>query len=373
MVINMQLPKLFRTCPVVFAAGDDYQIMVPVYAQALFWVEIGTQKYYDHTNGIMVSDTDMHRVSVPQNVLDEAYEYTVVYRKIIDRKPYFPETEDEVRCTFAFHPVRSLEETDTIRFYHISDVHGHPSPAIQAGSFFGDDLDFLILNGDIIDHSGDTKNFEVIFQIAEALTHGTKPVICARGNHDMRGFCAERIKDYTPAVNGKTYYPVRLGSLYFILLDCAEDKNDDSTEYGHTVACHAFREEQTAYLKGLIAHANQMYDAPGIVHTFAVAHTPFTTVQPKPFDIEQDLYREWVTLLSENVHPDLLICGHMHKVEWYLPGSSHDHFGQTFPTVVAAEPKGDAFIGGAFTVTKDRVTVQFTDENHNVISSWQNN
>ncbi len=361
------LPALFKTAPAVFAAGEDYQIMVPVNAQALFWVEIGGQKFFDHANGIMVSDTDMHRVCVPQKVLNAAKSYTTVYRKIIDRKPYFPETEEEVRTTFAFYPVRGFDEVDAVHFYHIADTHGRPEIPIRAGEYFGEALDFLILNGDIIDHSGDTKNFEVIFRIAEALTHGEKPVICSRGNHDMRGFCAERIKDYTPCVNGKTYYSVHLGDLYFIVLDCAEDKNDSSKEYGYTVACHGFREEQTAFLRDLIRHRKTTFGAPGIAHTFALAHMPFTYVYEPPFDIEQPLYREWTRLCSEEIRPDLLISGHMHKNGVYLPGSSHDSFGQKFPTVVCAEPTQNGFVGGAFTVTRDGVFHRFTNEAHEIV------
>ncbi len=362
------LPALFKTAPAVFAAGEEYQIMVPVNAQALFWIEIDGKKYYDHANGIMVSDTDMHRVCVPQTALNTARSYTTVYRKIIDRKPYFPETAEEVRTTFPFYPVKGFDETDAVRFYHVADTHGRPELPIKAASYFGDALDFLILNGDIIDHSGDTKNFEVIFRIAEALTHGEKPVICSRGNHDMRGFCAEKIKDYTPCVNGKTYYSVHLGDLYFIVLDCAEDKDDGCREYGYTVACHGFREEQTAYLHALIEKKAETFGSPEIAHVFALAHMPFTYVYEPPFDIEQPLYREWTRIFSEEIRPDMLISGHMHKNGVYTPGSIWDSFGQKFPTVVCAEPLANGFIGGAFTVTKDSVSYLFTDQDHNIVN-----
>ena len=86
------LPE-FKTCPAVFAVKNDYQIMVPVKSDLLFWVTVDGKNYYDHSNGIIRSSTRMHRVNVPSSVLDKAGEYTVTYRKIIDRKPYFAETE----------------------------------------------------------------------------------------------------------------------------------------------------------------------------------------------------------------------------------------------------------------------------------------
>lgn len=359
------LPELFKTTPAVFAAGEEYQIMIPVNGEALLWIEIGEYKYYDHSNGIMISDTDMHRVCVPQKVLNEARAYTVVYRKIIDRKPYYPESEDEVRTTFSFRPVKSFAETDTIRFYHLSDTHGRPEMPIEAAKYFGDALDFLIFNGDMIDHSGETKNFDVLFRIAEELTHGEIPIINSRGNHDMRGYCADRIKNYTPAVNGLTYYTVHLGDLYFILLDCAEDKDDASIEYGHTVACHAFRQAQTAYLKQIIADKKNTFDSSDIAHTFVLCHMPFTRIDRAPFNIEQDIYREWTRLLSDEVHPDLMIAGHMHKAGIYRPGDENDSYGQSFSVVIAGEPQRDRYIGGAFAVTKDQITVHLTDNEKN--------
>ena len=89
------LPE-FKTCPAVFAVGTDYQIMVPVKSDVLFWVTINGKDYFDHSNGIIRSSTRLHRVTVPSAELDRAGEYTVSYRKIIDRKPYFPETESPV-------------------------------------------------------------------------------------------------------------------------------------------------------------------------------------------------------------------------------------------------------------------------------------
>ena len=82
------LPE-FKTCPAVFAVKNDYQIMVPVKSDLLFWVTVDGKNYYDHSNGIIRSSTRMHRVNVPMCALDKTGEYTVTYRKIIDRKPYF--------------------------------------------------------------------------------------------------------------------------------------------------------------------------------------------------------------------------------------------------------------------------------------------
>jgi hypothetical protein len=180
--------------------------------------------------------------------LDRAKKYTVCIRPLLHRKPYFTTTAPLETFTFPFMPVPERN----IRAYHISDAHNRIDGPVAAARAFGE-FDFLILNGDIIDHSGDPSKFDNIYRICAELTGGSKPVVFSRGNHDMRGNYAEKFAEYTPNCNGNTYYTFRLGPIWGILMDCGEDKMDACEEYGHTVACHAFRRRQTAFLKRVIA------------------------------------------------------------------------------------------------------------------------
>jgi hypothetical protein len=84
-----------------------------------------------------------------------------------------------------------------------------------------------------------------------------------------------------------------------------------------------------------------------------------------PFDIEQDLYREWAGLLREHVHPQMMICGHMHKAYVSHIGDETDHLGQPCAVVVASETAGKnqeiPYVGGAFVLYPDRCEVKFTE------------
>ena len=108
--MNTFLLSELKTHPAVFAVKDEYQIMVPVKSDLLFWVSVNGKKYYDHSNGIIRSSTRIHRVHIPMTELDSACEYTVSYKKIIDRKPYFPETEPEVSAVYRFRPITDKKE-----------------------------------------------------------------------------------------------------------------------------------------------------------------------------------------------------------------------------------------------------------------------
>lgn len=355
------------TYPSVWAVGDTYQIFVPVNTSTLMWVNVAGENYYDHTNGIIRSDTHIHKMTVPMQELDKAGSYTLCYRKMIERKPYFPVTEEVESFTFSFYPYKGGK----LHMYHLADTHNRIESPVKAGSFFGEDLDVLVLNGDIPDHSGDIQNFNAIYEIAGQITKGEKPAIFSRGNHDTRGFYAERFADFTPTDRGVSYFTVRLGDLWCLVLDTAEDKPDNNPEYGHTVCCHEFRREETRFLKKVIANADTEYNAPGVTKRMIISHTPFTYIIHPPFDIEQPLYKEWITLIGEHIKPDFHLSGHLHECRVIRPGDDGDHFGQTYPTVVGAIPyrdDWDKFTACAITYN-DGITVQFTDQDKNVLET----
>lgn len=355
---------MLKTAPAVFAVGHDYQIMVEVEREALFSVRVGEKTYYDESNGIMNSLSPMHRVTVPMKALDEARQYTVCVRPLVKRKPYFPITEDLWEKDFEFHPI---PETN-VRAYHIADAHNKIEEPIRAANTFGA-IDMLILNGDIINHSGDPSKFHNIYELSSRLTEGTRPVIFSRGNHDMRGNFAEKFADFTPSQSGRTYYTFRLGHIWGLLLDCGEDKSDDSLEYGFTVACHAFRERQTDFLNEIIENADREYAAHGVKTKLVIAHNPFSQKIWAPFDIEESLYREWCALLREHVSPDLMICGHMHKEELRPIGHEADTYGQPCPVVIGARPGENYFLGCGFIFGDGKTDVVFTDSDGNITAT----
>lgn len=322
---------MLKTTPAVFAVGNEYQIMVEVEQESLFWVKVGDEVYDDASNGIMNSLSNLHRVKVPMQVLNCAKAYTVCVKPIVERKPYFTETEETKEYDFVFRSVPSQKA----RAYHIADTHNLIKEPVCAAQTYGE-IDFLILNGDVIDHSGSPDKFQNIYEICEALTRGEIPVVFSRGNHDMRGRYAEKFAEYTPNCNGNTYYTFRLGSIWGVVLDCGEDKPDSNEEYGFTVACHTFRQQQTDFLKAIVANAKQEYEAEGVETKIVIAHTPFTQKDVPPFDIEEDIYREWCEILRNDIQPSLMICGHTHVGEIRQVGSEHDTYGQPCTVVIGS-------------------------------------
>ncbi len=347
--------------PAVFAADDAYRILALVNAPCLFAVRVGETYYHDHQNGVMRSDTTVHRVTVPQAALDAAGGYTVCVTPIVERKPYFTQTADTQEYTFSF---RRVPQTGAVRAYHIADAHGLVSEPIEAAKAFGE-MDFLILNGDLISYCNEEADLYGIFRMIDEITKGGIPVVYARGNHDLRGRFAEHREAYTPFADGKPYYTFRLGSVWGVILDCAEDKPDDHAEYGGTVCCHAFREEQTAFLKAVIDRRE--YEADGITTRVVIVHNPFTFVNEAPFDIETELYRDWARLLKDRVRPDVMLCGHKHDLAVYEVGGEYDHLGQPCTLVIGGTYQDGYYAGAGITFDGGNCRVMFTDSQHRLI------
>lgn len=358
--------------PCVFAVGDEYQIGFNTTEFGIAWVEVGGRAYRDSANGLMRSETLIHKVSVPMSELDAARGYRVCFRALPERKPYFPELGPLETADYEFRP---LDFERDVHAYMLADTHSSVEAPCRAASYFGDELDLLILNGDIPAESKAPEDIRAIYDITSALTGGRLPVVFARGNHDYRGRLATELADYIGANAGQTYFTFRLGKLWGICLDCGEDKDDDHVEYGGMVDCHAMRLRETGYLEQVIANARQEYLAPGVELRLAICHMPFTTklleMSGDEFNIEADIYSRWTQLLNE-MHLDAMLCGHIHSLYVVQPGDALMRMGANFPVYVGSEPvrpdrpdperPGARFVGTAITIKDGGMSVRYTSD-----------
>jgi len=348
----------FVYLPSVFAVGNEYQIIIKFRKEAMVKIKIGDKVYCDHSNGVFRSSYPVHKISVPMSELDKYGKYTVSVVTLINRLAYCSECYEEESETFNFYPVPK----DEIKICHLADVHGDFKSCMGAVKKIKGDIDLLVLNGDVVDHSGNVRNFNIIYKLCQAITKGEKPVVFSRGNHDLRGIYAEKLEDYIPTQNRKTYYTFRLGSLWGLVLDTGEDKVDSHEEYGNTVCCEYFREDEEEFIKSVIE--NKEYEEEGITRKIVICHNPFTYCIEPPFDIERPRFRRWTKLIGENIKPDCLLSGHLHTSGISEVGGELDNEGiQTFPVVVGSERtgnRGNVTFGLAYiTLNKDGFNVEF--------------
>ena len=332
---TLENPSLafFRSGATVFAVKREYQIVFHTIAPAMGWVEINGKRYHDAVCGVVRSGRTLHKIHVPQRVLDEAKHYSICAAHFVERAPYFPTPGPTFRVEYDFRPV---DESDGLQIAMIADSHSHTDAPSRAAAHFGDALDLLVLCGDIGNTAHDEKNSFTVYRLAENLTKGSRPVVFARGNHDTRGAFAEYLPEYMGSDEGRTYFTFRLGSLWGVVLDCGEDKSDDHAEYGPIADFETFRSVETEFLKDVIARKDEEYAAPGITRRIAICHIPFT--QHTASDFAGAEYRSWIESLNE-MGIDVMLTGHNHIIATIPPhGTLGDvKTGAKFPVIIGSK------------------------------------
>lgn len=380
-------PGGFKTGPAVFAVGDRYQIIFTTRADAVAWVEVGGVLYYDTYNGSSRSETTVHKIEVPMTALDRHESYTIGARTMIFRGPYDGIYGRSYSQTVAFRPV---DESDGLQYYFISDSHDYTQAASQAAGYFGDDLDFLILGGDhasYITHEADLTRALVI---AHSVTGGGRPVIYARGNHEVKGNRADELHRYVGADGDRFYYTFRLGSVWGVVLDVGEDHADDWWEFYGTAHYDAYRADQTEFLRDINAHADDHYAAAGVTTRLAICHYPINFMRAD--DYLSGVKNAWVAQLNQ-MELTLMLSGHMHRIFWTTPDmpngmplvyADNDYvlgetYGLAFPAVVCCQQNdvqfpvsrgtylGQAMIGAAIETKNGNTVLWFTNSDQQVI------
>jgi len=297
----------FGEGPVVWAVGDEYQIVFTTTARSTASVEIGGVAYHDTYAGYDVSETRVHKVSVPMAALDAARSYTIKARAMILRGSYWAVQGRSIARSLAFRP---LDPTDGIQYYSLSDTHEFVGPAVKAAAYLGERLDFLVIAGDTSSFLDRPADLDRILAIAHGATKGERPVIYARGNHETKGRMSNLLHRYAGADGTKFYYTVRLGPVWAVVLDMGEDHADDWQEFYGAARFDDYRREQAAFLDGVVADASREYAAPGITHRIAICHIPVTFQYAGDPGAERQ--KEWIERL-DRMGLDLMLNGHRHE------------------------------------------------------------
>ncbi len=315
---------------VVYAVEDDYQIVFSTSDSAIAWVEIGGECYYDLYAGSMKSADRVHKIEVPQEVLDEAKGYSIHAKQMIYRGPFGGYTGPEISENYTFRPV---DTSNGLTYFAMSDVHECVDAAVAAAA---GEYDFIALLGDIVSMVETEADAQLANELAHKITGGEIPVIYARGNHEIKGEYAEDFWKYVGARDQDYYYSVTLGNdVFCVVLDMGEDHEDDWWEYYGTARFDHYRQEQTGMLQDILAGGEyENYE-----YRLALCHIPVVYVNKD--GLFGDFRREWTRLLNE-MEIDLCLSGHQHKLLQFIPGAVESEIPLTYSEGYAGAAGKDA-------------------------------
>jgi predicted phosphodiesterase len=303
----------FDRGPAVFAVNETYQIVFTTRSHSITWVDVGEYRFYDKYAGSSRSETTVHKIEVPMTILDEEGGYTINARTVFYRGPYDAVLGRTHQRSFEFSPV---VDDGSLRFYAISDTHDYTRNAIRTASFWGDDLDFLVLIGDLTSFIKSEADLTRALDIATGVTRGRVPVIHARGNHETKGIRANELHRYVGADGELFYYTFRIGSVWGVVLDTGEDNRDDWWEFYGTAHFDEYRRQQTEFLREINVNANTEFNAPGVTTRLAINHIPFAYFNDDDFWEETKI--DWINELNQ-MNLDMALFGHTHRIYWVKP------------------------------------------------------
>ena len=294
---------------VVYAVEDTYQIVFTTNHQAVAWVEVAGEKYYDLYAGSMKSNDTVHKIEVPQEKLDQAGAYSIHAEKMLYRGPFGGFKGKEIEKSYNFRPVNS---NDGLVYYVMTDVHHARAGAVNA-ALSVENLDFLVILGDsvgMMDYEDDVQFSNVL---AHDVTKGEIPVVYARGNHEIKGAYAEQLYKYVGSKNESFYYWFTLSDVFGITLDLGEDHDPGWWEYYETDQFTLYHDEQTKFLQQL-AEEKPYED---YRYTLVACHIPIQFVNSRKDHV--DVKATWTALLNQ-IQPDLAVYGHQHDLYPFLDG-----------------------------------------------------
>ena len=243
------------------------------------------------------------------------YSYQVVSTRVVRLKAYWPDkglsTESPVFTFTTLDP-----QKPTASFSVVTDTH-EDIPRIRALNKLIDwkTTDFLVHTGDAFHWIDDEEHlFRNWLEPTIAALASTKPLIYARGNHELRGAFARQLFDYIPAIEGRFYFARDAGPVHLLVLDTAEDKPDDTNVYARLNRTAPYRATELQWLRDHLGSAPRVRQAPFRV---IVMHQPRWGWLP-------DGNAAWIEAAND-AGVDLVIAGHTHRFSYTPPGPGVAH------------------------------------------------
>ena len=348
------------TDPAVFVGENEYQIVWETQQPSSAWVTVGGQVYSDSLAGNLVLNQKAHKVRVPMEALDAAGGYEINWQHILSGDVAFRYIKkgNHKAKKYDFRPP---DFGDGAQIYFLSDTHSRLQPGAETARYWGDDLDLLILGGDIINDIWYPAERNFALKLAAEITHGTRPVLYTRGNHETRGTQAANDLDRflgTPGAE-RWYFTTRIGPLWIAVFDGGEDKADGHEEYQGLAYFAEYRDRETRFFERVVANAATEFDADGVEYRLLVSHIPVGSAGVLP-----QVRARWVELANQ-MRIDLALSGHNHEVTYYTPGS---YAALNYPLIIGSRPAHASddgiFLAAAVELKDNGITGWFTDQSH---------
>lgn len=357
--------------PYLQAVGEnEVTIVWTTSNDAVSWVEVAPAgndsfygqehpKYFETRNGNRVVGK-LHRVTVTGLIPATEYRYRVFSKEVLTYEGHRV-LYGNIASTNVYRqkPLRfrtTDKHQEKVSFSVINDIHSNVDTLrslLKEVTYENTSLVFF--NGDMVSAMNDEAQVLGGFMDAAVeMFAGEIPAFIARGNHEARGPFSVKYPDYFPTLTGHPYYSFRSGPVFFIVLDCGEDKPDSDIEYSELAQFDAYRSEQAAWLERLVL-SEEYKSAP---YRIVLLHIP-------PYGSDwhgaRDLRRKMVPVLNQS-GITAMFSGHTHRYGFYAAGQD----GNEFPVIINANNTSLEIVADKNTMTVVRKNTNGQELNRHV-------
>lgn len=316
--------KVFDTKPVI--TNGPYLVALSDTSVSIVWmtdtpshsrVKYGVGAALDQTEEPQVDGLApvglRHVVTLRHLTPGTAYRYQALSTRVVKLKAYWPDkglTTESAPATFTTFDARAPRA----RLALVTDTHedttriGKLMKLIDWAS-----TDALVHLGDAFDwvDTEDQLFRKWLTPITTALGMG-RPLLYARGNHELRGPFARNVADYVPTPEGRFYFARDIGPIHLTVIDTGEDKPDATNVYADLNKTIPYRADELTWFREQARADARMRQAPFRV---IAMHQP-----------------EWGWLVNGNAEwravantagVDLVIAGHNHRFSYEPPNATH--------------------------------------------------
>ena len=254
-----------------------------------------------------------HAVTITGLEPGKRYSYEAVATRVVKLKPYWPDKGLSTSSAPATFTTFSAQQP-RIAFSVVTDTHEDTARIGRLMKMVDwNSTDALVHLGDAFHWVDSEEQVWSKWLRPTVAAMGTgKPLLFARGNHELRGAYARELAAYVPTPEGTYYYSRSMGPVHLLVLDTAEDKPDDTNVYAQLNRTVPYREIELAWLRKEV-NGNQHF-----------AKAPFRVVAMHQGDWGwlPDNGAAW-TELANRAGVDLVIAGHDHSFSYHAPDKAH--------------------------------------------------
>lgn len=292
--------------------------------------DLQSDLYYHTEFGLRNTNTTFHSIRVEKLEPSTTYKYRIRTKEVQDFQPYKITFGDSI--TSQWYTFKTLDPKQKGGSLFItSDIH-NDSKKLETLLNLCDykTCDVFLYAGDVMNYMENEETpYNAFIDISVKMFATAIPFELVRGNHETRGKMAHVYPKLFPKKSGKIYGSYLVGDIMIVMIDCGEDKPDQTPVYAGFIDFDSYRTEQAEWLKGLVktkAFKKAKY-------RIVISHFPTVNVlSDEPINHgNNDLTSKLLPILNK-AKIDLMVSGHTHKYAFHKAFSA----GNNFPVIVGS-------------------------------------